>query len=52
MTRINRRALKEVSRRTGLKVSTVADLLRAGWSYKEVINQVRVWEGPEAQLHI
>lgn len=46
----NRKALEEVSRRTGLKLATVADLLERGWTYVENIEHESRWLSPEAQL--
>lgn len=43
-------AVETVAALTGLKVSTVSDLLNAGWTYVEALNQVRIWQGPEARF--
>jgi hypothetical protein len=44
--------LEEISRRTGLKTSTLEDLFKQGWTFVEAWGEVRRWVGPEAQLHI
>lgn len=50
MTGATKEAVEEVAKRTGLKVSTVSDLLQVGWTYCESAGEVRSWQGPEAKF--
>lgn len=52
MEKIKKQAIKEVAKRTGLKVGAVQELLRNGWTYIEEINAVPRWEHPSGQLQV
>lgn len=47
---MNQKVIESVAASLGLKVSTVVDLLNAGWTFTEKMGQPRRWEGPEAKV--
>lgn len=47
---MNQKAVESLAASLGLKVSTVVDLLNSGWTFRERMNQPRLWEGPEARI--
>lgn len=44
------RTLQSISVKTGLKVSTCADLLNQGWRYIEEVHKPARWVSPESSL--
>lgn len=49
---MNQKVVESVAASLGLKVSTVVDLLNAGWTFTEKMGQPRRWEGPELKFSV